>query len=354
MPQSPASGDFALGTFSAAGSPTFPGLVIDGKVIALRALASLGPGAAGLSRAQSLLEVLESWEANQAALRQAAALLHSSEVPAALAELMAPLERLRVHAPLRPRQIFCAAANYRKHVIELLVDQPMPGMQGKSAEERHAHAVKMMEERVASGEPFVFSKAASAVTGPYDPIPIPPSTKRADWELELAAVIGRPARYVKGEEALRCVAGYTIANDITNRDLVYRKEGGALGPDWLVGKSMPGYCPLGPYLVPAACVKNPQDLRITLKLNGQVMQDESTSDMLFGVAHMIEFLSRFIDLWPGDLVLTGSPAGNGTHYNRFLTPGDLVEGSITGLGTQRNPCIAEGAGAPALTASRVS
>lgn len=346
--------DFALGTFSAAGSPSFPGLVIDGKVLALRALAALGPEAAALSRSQTVLDVLESWETNLPALRRAAALLHSSQAPAAMAEVMTPLERLRVHAPMQPRQIFCAAANYRKHVIELLVDQPMPGMQGKSAEERHAHAVEMMEARVASGEPFVFSKPSSAVTGPYDPIPIPPSTQRADWELELAAVIGRPARYVKREEALGCVAGYTIANDITNRDLVYRKDGGALGPDWLVGKGMPGYCPIGPWLAPAACVGNPQDLRITLKLNGQIMQDESTSDMLFGVAQMIEFLSRFIDLWPGDLVLTGSPAGNGTHYNRFLRPGDIVEGSITGLGTQRNPCIAEGAGASALTASRAS
>ncbi len=345
--------DFALGTFSAAGSPPFPGLVVDGKALALRALAPLGPEAAALSRTQSLLDVLENWETNLAALRHAAALLHRADAPAGLAELMTPLQRLRVHAPLLPRQIFCAGANYRKHVIELMIDQPMPATQHMSAAERRVHATKMMEARVASGEPFFFSKLPSAVAGPYDSIVVPPTTQRADWELELAAVIGRPARYVKREDALRCVAGYTIANDITNRDLVFRKDGG-LGPDWVVGKGMPSYCPIGPYLVPAASVADPQDLRITLKLNGQIMQDESTSDMLFGVAQMIEFLSRFIDLWPGDLVLTGSPAGNGTHYNRFLRPGDVVESSITGLGLQRNPCIAEAVGAPSLTASQAS
>jgi 2-keto-4-pentenoate hydratase/2-oxohepta-3-ene-1,7-dioic acid hydratase in catechol pathway len=110
-----------------------------------------------------------------------------------------------------------------------------------------------------------------------------------------------------------------------------------------MAKGSPSYLPTGPFLVPVAFVGDPQNLRITLKLNGQLMQDESTADMIFGVARIIEFLSANVQLWPGDLIATGSPAGNGTHYNRYLTPGDLMEGSITGLGTQRNRCVAEGA-----------
>lgn len=114
-----------------------------------------------------------------------------------------------------------------------------------------------------------------------------------------------------------------------------------MGADWIAAKGSPSYLPVGPFLVPAAFVPDPLNLQITLKLNGQVMQNESTADMIFGVARIIEFLSAHVQLWPGDLIATGSPAGNGTHYNRFLKPGDIMEGSITGLGTQRNQCVAE-------------
>jgi 2,4-diketo-3-deoxy-L-fuconate hydrolase len=179
------------------------------------------------------------------------------------------------------------------------------------------------------------------VTGPYDPIILPRNAQQPDWELELAVVIGRRARHVRRDEALDYVAGYTIANDITNRDLVFRTDLKAIGTDWLRGKSMPSFLPMGPCLVPAAFAGDPQDLQITLKLNGQVMQDESTADMIFGVARLIEDLSSYVQLWPGDLIITGSPSGNGTHYNRYLRPGDVIESSITGLGMQRNECIAE-------------
>jgi 2,4-diketo-3-deoxy-L-fuconate hydrolase len=111
--------------------------------------------------------------------------------------------------------------------------------------------------------------------------------------------------------------------------------------DWVASKCAPTYLPMGPYLVPAAFVPDPQSLRITLELNGQTMQDESTADMIFGVARLIETLSTFCLLQPGDLICTGSPAGNGMHYGRFLRPGDIVSGTITGLGTQKNPCVAE-------------
>ena len=115
----------------------------------------------------------------------------------------------------------------------------------------------------------------------------------------------------------------------------------ALGTDWVASKSCPTYLPVGPYVVPATQVADPQDLHVELKLNGETKQDESTSDMIFGVARLVEHLSSIVQLMPGDLICTGSPAGNGTHYNRFLQPGDVVEGSITGLGSQRTPVVAE-------------
>jgi 2-keto-4-pentenoate hydratase/2-oxohepta-3-ene-1,7-dioic acid hydratase in catechol pathway len=139
------------------------------------------------------------------------------------------------------------------------------------------------------------------------------------------------------------VAGYTIVNDLTTREKVSRKEGDMreMGMDWVACKSSPTYLPMGPYLVPAAFIPNPQRLRVTLKLNGETMQNESTEDMIFDVARLIEAASASTLLQPGDLICTGSPAGNGVHHGRFLRPGDVMEGSITGLGTQRNTCVAE-------------
>jgi 2,4-didehydro-3-deoxy-L-rhamnonate hydrolase len=111
-----------------------------------------------------------------------------------------------------------------------------------------------------------------------------------------------------------------------------------LGTDWLRGKSQPGFCPFGPLLVPAEFVTDPHDLRMLLTLNGQAMQDESTADMIFDIARQIEYVSTYAELWPGDLISTGSPAGNGTHYGRFLRDGDVIDATITGLGAQRNHC----------------
>jgi 2,4-didehydro-3-deoxy-L-rhamnonate hydrolase len=154
-------------------------------------------------------------------------------------------------------------------------------------------------------------------------------------------VIGRHARRVSRDDALGAVAGYTICNDVTTRDALIRADTRSLGLDWLAGKNAPTFLPTGPLFVPASHAGNPQDLRITLKVNDATMQDESTSDMVFDVAALIEFISTVAELRPGDLVLTGSPAGNGASHGIFLKRGDVMEGTITGLGTQRNACVAE-------------
>ncbi len=335
---------FALGTFSERGRQPFPALVLDGKIAPIDALElvfeQLGVAPLG---AASVLELFQNWETSFDALRRAADFLqdelHRGE---RWRNIFMPSEQVRFHPPVDlPRQVFCAGANYRKHVIDLIVDQAVGADSTLSREERRSRATKLMDERVAHGAPFVFLKPISAITGPYDAVILPRHAAQPDWEVELAVIIGKPARHVRRDKALEYVAGYTIVNDITNRDLVFRKDTGAMGADWLAAKGSPSYLPTGPYLVPAAFVPDPQNLQVTLKLNGQMMQDESTADMIFGVARIIEFLSTYVELWPGDLIATGSPAGNGTHYNRFLKPGDIMEGSITGLGVQRNECVAE-------------
>lgn len=342
---------FALATVSASGGAPVSALVLGDRVAPVHALKPVFEqiGCAPPD-SSSVLALLEKWETSFGALLQAAEFLQVAEANSDVwRNIFVPREQLMFRPPVDlPRQVFCAGANYRKHVIDLIVDQAAGTDRNLSREERYARAVKLMDERAAHGAPFVFSKPPSAITGPYDPVILPRKASQPDWELELAVIIGKPARHVQRDEALSHVAGYTIVNDITNRDLVFRKDIGAMGADWIAAKGLPSYLPTGPYLVPAAFIPDPQNLQITLKLNGRVMQDESTADMIFGVARIIEFLSTHVQLWPGDLIATGSPAGNGAHYNRFLKPGDVMEGSITGLGAQRNLCVAEGADAHAI------
>jgi len=323
---------FALGTFSAEGAPDFPGLVVGEEVFALAEVdRRLRRQDGGLRGASSMLALFDHWAHDLPLLRRAVGDLHGG----------APLASLRVHAPVAPRQVFCAGANYHRHVVELVVGGALARDPHADGQAVRARAEAMMIERAETGMPFVFMGAPSAIIGPNDDFEIPYDVTQPDWELELAAVIGAPARRVAATQALEHVAGYTIANDITARELVNRPDVPQMGMDWLAAKCSPGFLPIGPFITPALFVGDPQALQITLKLNGQVMQDESTADMIFGVARIIEFVSRHVRLLPGDVVLTGSPAGNGAHYGRFIQDGDVLEGSIAGLGTQRNRCAAE-------------
>ena len=329
---------FQLGTFSIAGSPSFPGLVLDDRVVALKALASVcRQQGIDLRNTDSLLALLEDWTINERALQQVVTHLAKDDFIA----MSVPSKWLRIHAPLeQPRQIFCSGANYRRHVIDLIVDQARePAVEGMTREQRLEYAERLMDERAARGVPYIFSRVWSSIAGPFDDIPIPQNVEQPDWELELAVVIGRPAFHVSRADAHQYIAGYTICNDVTNRELVHRQDLKAIGTDWVMGKNLPGYLPMGPYLVPAAFVPTPQDVRITLQLNDQVMQDESTSDMIFDIPRLIEYLTSRVRLSPGDVLLTGSPSGNGSHYQRYLRPGDVLHGSITGLGSQRTTCV---------------
>ena len=328
---------FRLGSFSAAGELPFAGLVLGEQVHAVRSLRGLERKLGlHLHGVDSVVGLLERWDDNLPALRAIAREL-SAEGP----RTGAPLAQLHTHSPLVPRQIFQAGANYHKHVVDLIVDGAVARDPATNRDQVRANAAEMMRKRAESGKPFVFMGLASSLTGPYDPIVVPWDAQQPDWELELAAVIGRPARRIPRSEALDYVAGYAIANDITARERVARPDVPQMGMDWVASKGAPTFLPVGPYVTPAEFVGDPRQLRITLKLNGQVMQDESTADMIFSVARIIEFISAHVQLLPGDLVLTGSPSGNGTHYNRFIAEGDVLEGEVTGLGRLCNPCRIE-------------
>jgi 2,4-diketo-3-deoxy-L-fuconate hydrolase len=336
---------FRLGTFSAAGCPPFGGLVVADQVVAFSALKAY------LARAHldfhcdgSTLSVLDEWERNLPILQQVADAI-AARSDATLLQSVVSIEALHVHAPVRSRNIFCAGANYFKHVVDIIVAQAAEETRGMDVEQRREFGMQKMTNRRLHGTPFFFVKANSTMIGPTDTVSLPPDVTTMDWELELGVVIGKRARFVSRTDALKYVAGYMIVNDLTIRERVNRKDAREMGMDWVGSKCAPTALPTGPFLVPAAFVGDPQQLHITLKHNGHVMQDEGTDDMIFDCARLIECLSTFMVLQPGDLICTGSPSGNGIHHGVLLRPGDLMEGSITGafgtLGTQRNACVAE-------------
>lgn len=181
-------------------------------------------------------------------------------------------------------------------------------------------------------EPIVFMKATSSIAGPYDEVILPRGAKKADWEVELAFVIGRPAKHVAEADALSHVAGYLICNDISERAWQTEREG-----QWTKGKSYDGFAPLGPWLVTADEISDPGDLRMTLDVSGQRRQDGSTRTMIFGVATLVTYLSQFMTLEPGDIVTTGTPPGVGLGMRPqvWLKDGDVMRLEIEGLGHQQ-------------------
>jgi 2-keto-4-pentenoate hydratase/2-oxohepta-3-ene-1,7-dioic acid hydratase in catechol pathway len=233
-----------------------------------------------------------------------------------------PLAEVKLHAPLLyPGTIYCAGANYADHVAEMARAQNMP---------------PPVDPRTLGLKPWFFIKPPRAcVVGPGARVARPRGSHKLDWEAELVAVIGRPARDVSVKDALHHVAGYTIANDLSARDLSRRTQlppGSPFHFDWTAHKGFEGSCPLGPWITPAAEIPDPQRLAIRLWVNGVLKQDSNTSQMIYSVADQISHISSLTTLHPGDIILTGTPAGVGTPRNEFLQPGDHVEVEIEGLG----------------------
>ena len=187
-------------------------------------------------------------------------------------------------------------------------------------------------------EPVIFMKATSAICGPTDPILLPRGSVKTDWEVELAVVIGRKAKYVELEDAMSYVAGYAASNDISER--TYQLEGSG---HWTKGKSCDSFGPLGPYLVTKDEIPDPQNLSMWLSVNGQKMQDGSTSTMVYGVAFLVHYISQFMSLMPGDIISTGTPPGVGLGMTPpvYLKPGDIVTLGVEGLGEHNQTVIPE-------------
>lgn len=187
-------------------------------------------------------------------------------------------------------------------------------------------------------EPVIFMKATSAICGPNDPIVIPRGSEKTDWEVELAVIIGKPAKYVPEAGALSHVAGYAITNDVSERAFQIEREG-----QWTKGKSCDNYGQIGPWLVTPDEAGDPQNLKMWLKVNGETKQDGSSATMVYGVAHLISYLSQFMTLQPGDVISTGTPPGVGMGQTppQYLKPGDVVELGIEGLGSQRQEVMAD-------------
>ena len=236
-----------------------------------------------------------------------------------------PLSGQKLLAPLPvPGTVFCAGANYTDHVVEMakvanIEPDPDPHTLGLGS--------------------WHFIKSSRSVIGPDDGIEIPSGSQKLDWEVELAAVIGRKVRNISVDDALACVAGYTIANDLSARDFSRRNGIAPHSPfrfDWVSHKSFDTSCPLGPWITPAAQIKDPQNLAISLSVNGEIKQNSNTNQMIFSVAEQISDLSQKLTLWPGDVILTGTPAGVGSAFGQFLKSGDRISAKIEGIGELNN------------------
>ncbi len=217
-------------------------------------------------------------------------------------------------APIpQPNKLLCIGLNYRDHAVE--TGAPIPD------------------------EPVVFSKFATAVVGPEDEIRLPAAATQVDYEAELVAVIGRRGRRIAADEAFEYVAGYMCGNDVSARDWQKGRPGG----QWLLGKTPDTFAPTGPYLVTADEIADPHALPITLRRNGQTLQDGNTREFIFGIDQVIAHISRLVTLEPGDLIFTGTPPGVGVARKPpiFLEPGDRLEVEIAGLGVLQNPVVAE-------------
>lgn len=214
---------------------------------------------------------------------------------------------VRLGAPFtRPSKIICVGLNYTKHALES--NMPLPK------------------------EPILFFKSTTALTGPNDDLIIPKKSVKTDWEVELAVVIGKKASYVEEKDALNYVAGFCLHNDYSEREFQLERNG-----QWVKGKSCDSFAPMGPYLVTKDEIKDFNNLKMWLKVNGKTMQDNNTDDMIFEVPKLVSYISQFMTLLAGDVISTGTPAGVGLGFNPpiYLKAGDVVELGIEGLGTQK-------------------
>ncbi|MPY69975.1 MAG: 2-keto-4-pentenoate hydratase [Alphaproteobacteria bacterium] len=290
---------FKLLTYADERGVARPGLLVDGRVIDVN------------DSAESTLALIRDWDAAEPLLaaRAEAAAAAGEGWNLAEVKLLAPL--------LYPPAIYCAGANYMDHAKEMAGGDPGIDKSQK--------------------QPYFFLKSQHCVVGPGDPIRLPRVSQKVDWEAEFAVVIGKAARNVPVEHAHEYVAGYTIMNDVSARDLGPRPDWPRFGVDWFGHKNFESAAPMGPWIVPASQVADHTALGIRLWVNQEKMQDSTISQLIFNVAEQIEYLSRRMTLHPGDVISTGTPSGVGRPRGIFLKPGDTVRVEIDGIGELANP-----------------
>jgi 2-keto-4-pentenoate hydratase/2-oxohepta-3-ene-1,7-dioic acid hydratase in catechol pathway len=304
----------ALATCRAAGGLA-PAIAIDRKPFSLEAAARAGlAGVDPAWLAGGVRAMMAGWDKTGPWLRDAAP---------AVADLAArgkiePLPLSSLAAPYVPDKIFCAASNF----IE------------------HANEMGTVLAAKAESKPYMFLKLANTVIGPGQTISMPPETAMLDWEIELAAVIGKRCRRIRADDALGVVAGYAIVNDVSARDLNVRSDY-PFKFDWFQGKCHDTFAPFGPWIVPAWQVPDPQAVKLRLDVNETTMQEDTTANMIWTVREQIAYLSTIVTLQPGDVIATGTPTGVGMGRGIYLKDGDRIEATIDGIGTLANQVKAE-------------
>ena len=291
------------------------GLIIGERIYDARAASRLAP------RADAVLwddchTLVANWKVQAPLLEQAARAIAAK--PKALASL--PRAGTRLRPPIVPRNIYFAGANYRDHVAEMARVLGLP---------------QDADPRAANPRPWHSLKATGSTLRGDGDSTANPGSPMLDWEVELAVVIGVQAKDLALADALSCVAGYSVANDLSAREHVSRPEVAAASPfrwDWIAQKSFDGACPFGPAITPAQAIADPMKLGLKTWVNGELMQDSNTSQMIYSVAEQIAYLSSRITLLPGDVILTGTPAGVGMARKRFLKAGDHVKCWVEGIG----------------------
>lgn len=300
-------GSFRLLNYQGPLDETRPGILVGGN-----AVVDLREALPGKAWAASTLAVLGAWDEALPVLHALADAPKTARIPIAGVKLLAPL--------LFPPAIYCTGANYMAHAEEMSAE-------GSGVDK-------------ATTQPYLFLKSAQhCVIGPGAEIRLPGVSKKVDWEAECAVVIGKPGRNIKVEDAMKHVAGYTIMNDLSARDLSRRPDWPRWNIDWFGHKNFEGAAPMGPWITPADEIADIYACQLRLWVNQEKMQDTLVSGLIFNIAELIEYLSRRLTLRPGDVIATGTPSGVGQPRGIFLKPGDRVRIELANVGVLENPVV---------------
>jgi len=290
-----------------------------------------GAVSCGILTDRGIVDIPANWQGSNPP-RNVVEILHRGvlakvEELAKVADVVTPMEEVKILTPIeRPGKILALAGNYGEHI--------------KEASLKRRFKLGLSDAVRQTTVPRPFLKPATTVIGPGDVIPWPAYSEQIDYEIELAVVIGREAKCIGPKDAIEHIAGYMIANDVSARSVTFKK-GREQRPwdefyDWMAGKWADGFCPMGPYLVTSDEIKDVQNLKMELSVNGEIRQKANTADMIYSVADVVSFLSFLMTLEPGDIILTGTPAGVAVASGKFLQPGDEIECRIENLGILNN------------------